>query len=125
MTRVFIEPMIKQRHGKIVSICSVSAKNSLPFSVTYSSTKWAVDGFMNALFDELCVLELEKQIKLTTIFPDFIRTRKELASLIDEIKMSYDMLTPEEVADETVKAIVIGKREKIVSNIGMGHWLAQ
>jgi short-subunit dehydrogenase len=118
--------MIERNYGKIVSTCSVSAIDALPFGITYTATKYGVDGFMNALYDELCLLELDEKIKLTTIFPDFIRTRKELEHIInDKMKLIYDLMTPERVADEAVEAIKLGKREKIISDLTLVHLLAQ
>lgn len=126
MVRTFLPSMVSQNYGKIISICSMSAINSLPFGATYSATKYGVDGFMNALFDELCVLGLEKKIKLTTIFPDFVTTRKELSTIVeDTMKLKYDMLTPERVVDEAVDAIKLGKRRKIVSDLTFAHVLVK
>jgi all-trans-retinol dehydrogenase (NAD+) len=116
--------MIAQNYGKILSICSVTAFNSLPTAGTYTATKYGLDGFMNALYDELCILEIEDKIKLTTIYPDFIATRRELADIVNN-KLFYNMLTPERVADEAVEAIKLGKREKVISDLGFIHSLVK
>jgi hypothetical protein len=41
------------------------------------------------------------------------------------MKLIYDLMTPERVADEAVEAIKLGKREKIISDLTLVHLLAQ
>ena len=117
--------MIERKHGKIVSICSISAINSLSFGIVYTASKWGVDGFMNALFDELCALDLEDCIKLTTIYPDFVSSRKELDNVLDALKFEFNRLTPQRVANETVEAIKNEKRLKVISDGTLGHMIFQ
>lgn len=116
--------MMQKSSGKVVTICSMSAVNSLPFGVVYTATKFGVDGFMNALYDELCMLNLEEKIKLTTIFPDFTSTRQDINDLFGSFNLSfYDMLAPERVADEAIEGIKEGKRKIYISNMKLGHFL--
>lgn len=117
--------MIAKRYGRIVSICSILAKNTLALTVTYSTTKWGVDGFMNALYDELCASDFDEFIKLTTVYPDFVSTRKELSDMLDVIKHWYNPLTPERVADETIRAVLKERRELVVSDLSWGHVIVQ
>lgn len=125
MTRIFLPGMVERKHGRIISICSVTAMNSFPFGVVYTATKWGVDGFMNALFDELCALDLEDFIKLTTIYPDFVSSRKELDNALDALKFVFNRLTPQRVADETVEAIKNEKRQKVITDGILGHMILQ
>lgn len=115
--------MIERKHGKIVTVSSVAAIASLPFGVTYTATKYGIDGFMNALYDELCIHNLEDRIKLTTIYPDFVSTRKELADFIEKVDYKFGMLTTERVADEAVESIKLGKRRVVVSDLKLIHIL--
>lgn len=125
MVRIFLPDMVERKYGRIVSICSIIAMNSLSFLTAYTATKWGVDGFMNALYDELCALDLEDCIKLTTIYPDFVSSRKELDSALDELNFEFNRLTPQRVAREAVEAIKNEQRLKIVSDNGVGHMIIQ
>lgn len=125
MVRTFLPTMIKRKHGKIVATCSIAAMDSLPFGVVYSATKYAVDGFMNALYDELCILELNDRIKLTTIYPDFTHTQKDLVEKVEKISLAYEMLTPERVANEAVEGIMMGKRRVLMSDLKLLHILVK
>lgn len=126
MVATFLPGMISKKRGKIVAICSISAIDSFPFGATYASTKYGSNGFMESLWDELCAQDLEDKIKLTTIYPDFISTRQDLNTVVDDkMKIFYEILTPERVADETIDAIKKGKRQKIISNITLAHVLAK
>lgn len=115
--------MIEQQRGRIVCIASITATNPLPTSVVYSSTKFAVNGFMDCLHDELSMTDKDEFIKLTTVFPDFMNTRKELSDVLDEIDYVFPRLTPEKVADETVKGMLINKRKITVSEIGTLYFI--
>lgn len=124
MTRAFLPSMKQKMSGKIVTICSMSAVNSLPFGIVYTASKFGVDGFMNALYDELCVCNLDDKIKLTTIYPDFIATREDIRDLCAEINIPfYQLLTPERVANEAIDGIKEGKRKVFISNMKLGQFL--
>lgn len=70
--------MIRRSKGHIVSISSMSGISALGRAATYSASKYAVRGFMEALREELRLDGLTEQIHTTTIFPYFILTRKDM-----------------------------------------------
>lgn len=105
--------MIERKRGRIVAIASMSSKMSIPLGLTYSTTKAAVDVFMKCLSEELHVYDQENLVHLTTVFPGFIATRKELTDMLDRVKnLEYHRrLTPKEVADATVRGMLNNQTE--------------
>lgn len=80
MVRVFIEDMIAKRRGHIVAIASMIAFYPTSRAVAYTTTKFAVKGFMEALNQE--IREERYGIKTSTIFPHFVNTRKEMIEYV-------------------------------------------
>lgn len=66
-----------------MAISSMSGIAALGRAVTYSASKFAVRGFMEALREDLRLDGLTDQIQTTTIFPYFIVTRKDM---IDQMR---------------------------------------
>lgn len=114
--------MIEKKRGHIVAIASLGGKITFPLACAYCATKFGVKGFMSALFDEFCVDNTDQFVKLTTVFPAFINTRKELSDLLDQTDEIAPRLTPKYVADEIVKGILI---EKSDITLPSGVWLLQ
>lgn len=106
--------MIERKRGHIIAISSLGGKVSFPLAVAYVSTKFGVDGFMSALFDELCLYNHEKFIKTTTVFPGFINTRKELGNILDEVGEIAPRMSSEYVADVIVKGILVNKKSLVI-----------
>lgn len=70
---------------------------------------------MEALYDDLCVENQDEFIKLSTVYPYFINTRKELGDILDILEDPTPRLTPEFVADETVKRHLQNQRSIIIT----------
>lgn len=117
--------MIERKRGKIVSVCSITAVSTIPSAVVYSATKYGVKGFMSALFDELCVNDYEKFINLTTVYPDFINTRKDLIEVLEKVKHSILLLSPSQVADRAIQGVLGKKRNVYISDYFLAHFTAQ
>lgn len=66
---------------------------------------------MNALYDELCAFDHDEFVNLTTVYPSFINTRKELGEILDRVEEFTPRMTPEFVADQIVLAVKKNKRE--------------
>lgn len=75
--------MINRRQGHIVAIASMIAFYPSGRATTYTTTKYAVKGFMEALDQEMTFEQLD--IKTVTVFPHFVNTRKELVDCMREI----------------------------------------
>lgn len=67
--------MIERRRGYIVGICSMIAFYPVSLSVSYSTTKFAVRGFMDALNRES--RHERWGVKTLSVFPYIVNTRKE------------------------------------------------
>lgn len=115
MVKMFLPGMIERKRGSIVAISSMAAKMTIPLASIYGSTKFGVDGFMEALFDDLCLDDHEKFIKLTTVFPYFINTRKNLSDTMDEIDDFIPRMTPQFVANKTVEGVLLNKRKIVIT----------
>jgi len=70
VTREIIPFFRKQKQGVIINVSSVAGKMTFPFYSIYNSTKWAVEGFSEALQFELKDLN----IKVKIIEPGIIKT---------------------------------------------------
>lgn len=100
--------MIERKRGHVLAICSMAAKMTLPCNVAYCATKSGVSGFMEALNDELVLLE-QDCVKLTTAYPTFINTRKELSRRLDEAGR-LPRIEPSKAAHLIVKAMLKNRR---------------
>lgn len=69
--------MIEQKCGHIVAISSIAGIVSAPYVSIYSATKFAVNGFMSSLTEELISEGYSDFIKTTWICPNFINTRQD------------------------------------------------
>lgn len=73
--RVFLPDMIARKSGHIVGISSIMGYESTCRAICYSSTKFAVRGLMDGLYE---LSRLDKlNIKVTTVFPPLVNTRKD------------------------------------------------
>lgn len=105
--------MIDNKRGHIVCIGSLAGLISFPY-VLYATTKFGLTGFMGALYDELCVFDQDEFIKTTCVYPAFINTRKEMCDLLDQVYEAIPRMTPEFVADEVVKGLLVNKKDIIL-----------
>jgi all-trans-retinol dehydrogenase (NAD+) len=115
MVKLFLPNMIDRKNGKIVAIASLAARFTIPLATIYSATKYGVDGFMESLFDDLCLDGHDKFIKLTTVYPYFINTRKELCDTMDEIDDFVPRMSPEFVANKIVEGVLSNKRKIVIT----------
>ncbi len=70
LTNAMLPHMRKNKTGTIVNISSVAGKVSFPFYSCYNATKWAVEGFSEALQYELAPFN----IKVKLIEPGLVET---------------------------------------------------
>lgn len=72
--------MNQRRRGHIVAISSLLGWNGSAKAICYSATKFGIRGMMDALYEEL--RWDYSPVNVTTVFPNFINTRKEFADKI-------------------------------------------
>jgi all-trans-retinol dehydrogenase (NAD+) len=99
--------MVDRKRGHIVAISSFAGKLSFPCAVAYCATKFGVTGFMDALFDELCLFD-QDFIQTTTVYPTFINTQKKLGAQLDIA--GIPRFDPDYAAHMIVKGIVRNQR---------------
>jgi short-subunit dehydrogenase len=114
-------PFILKSKGTIVSISSVAGWRGLPGRTGYSASKFAMQGFMEALRTE----NIHTGIQVLTICPGFTASNIRNTALNNEGKQQGEsprdessMMTSEEVAMHIAKAIQARKKTLILTTQG-------
>ncbi len=109
-TRVFL-PMLKEgKNPAIVNISSIAGKRGIPARSDYSASKFAVQGFSEALRAELS----KDGIDVLVICPGLTQTNFSKNMLEQKAKIQMDHMrgmTSEQVARATLRAIEKGQNE--------------
>ncbi len=109
-TRIFIPELKKSPNAAIVNISSVAGKRGIPARADYSASKFAVQGFSNALRAELA----KDQIDVLVVCPGLTQTNFSKNMIEQKAKLKMDHLrgmTSSEVALHTLKSIQTGRAE--------------
>jgi hypothetical protein len=107
MTKLFLQPMLERKAGKILNVASIAAFNPGPSMAVYHATKAAVLFFSEALTSEL----KGSGVTVTTLCPGPTETgfvaaaSMESSTLFQNLKVA----TAEEVAACGYKALMKGK----------------
>jgi len=110
VTHAFLADLVARPDAHVVNIASAAGFAGLPFGSTYAASKWAVIGF-----SESVRLELREQghrhVGVTTVCPGYVGT-----GMFDGARALWltRILTPERVADLTVRA-VLANREMVMT----------
>ena len=119
----FALPYIKQTKGSIVGISSIAGYRGLPVRTGYSASKFAVNGFLEALRTEL----LKTDVHILTACPGFTASNIRFSALDgagnetgETVRDEDKMMSPEEVAFEILKAVKRRKRQLILTS--RGRW---
>ena len=121
--------MRKQRTGIIVNISSIGGRIAFPFSPSYASTKFALEGLSEALQYEvdqfgIKVILIEPGIIKTNFLDNIKRAKRAtdpnspynelLQRRIERLKILFENGTaPEEVAKVILKAVISDNNEKL------------
>jgi short-subunit dehydrogenase len=117
VTRLFIPVLKRGTTPAIVNISSVVGRRALPARCLYSSSKFAVAGFSEALRAELA----KDGIDVIVINPGLTQTNFSKNMLEAKAKIQMDHLrgmTSEEVAEATLNAIAKNKAEITLTGRG-------
>jgi len=113
-TRVFL-PLLKQGHRPaIVNISSIAGKRGIPARSEYAASKFAVEGFSEALRAELA----KDGIDVLVVCPGLTQTNFSHNMLAQKARVQLDHLrgmTSEQVATSTLRAIERGKHETLLT----------
>jgi dehydrogenase/reductase SDR family member 7B len=101
-------PFIKETKGSIVGISSIAGYRGLPVRTGYSASKFAVNGFLEALRTEL----LHTGVHVLTACPGFTASNIRVAALGSDgstkgetMRDEGKMMSSEEVADRILRAV--------------------
>jgi dehydrogenase/reductase SDR family member 7B len=124
-------PYIKQAKGSIIGISSIAGYRGLPVRTGYSASKYALNGFLEALRTEL----LHDGVHVLTASPGFTASNIRFSALGKDgnvagetVRDEAKMMTSEEVADKILRATISRKREIIMTTQGkmtvfLNKWL--
>lgn len=113
MTHLFLQPMRKHKSGTIINVASMAAFMPVPYMATYAASKVFVRSFTQALTQEC----KPYHVNVMLFAPGLTKTNFNAAAGINNEKgigLSSDYnsaptQTPEEVADELLKALYAKK----------------
>jgi short-subunit dehydrogenase len=124
-------PYLKESRGGIIGISSIAGYRGLPVRTGYSASKFAMNGFLEALRTEL----IGTGIHVLTACPGFTASNIRNTSLTSDGSISGEsmreeekMMTAEEVAKEIHKAYMAKKKTLILTFQGkltvfLNKWL--
>jgi dehydrogenase/reductase SDR family protein 7B len=111
-------PYIKATKGSIVGVSSIAGYRGLPVRSGYSASKFAVNGFLEALRTEL----LHTGVHVLTACPGFTASNIRVASLGSDgnskgesMRDEGNMMSSEEVADRILKAVKNRDRDMVLT----------
>ena len=111
-------PHIKANKGSIIGISSIAGYRGLPVRTGYSASKFAMNGFLEALRTEL----LNDQVHVLTACPGFTTSNIRVAALDHEGKSTGEtvrdeekMMSAEEVAQLIYHATIKRKRSLVLT----------
>jgi NADP-dependent 3-hydroxy acid dehydrogenase YdfG len=104
MTRLILPQMVKRNAGHVVNIGSVGGRWTLPGSVVYCATKFAV----RAITDGLRMDLMGKKIRVTNIEPGLVKTEFSLVRVggdkakAEAVYEGFKPLQPEDIAEAVI-----------------------
>jgi len=114
-------PYIIQAKGSIVGISSIAGFRGLPVRAGYSASKFAMNGFLEAVRTEL----LHTGVHVLTACPGFTASNIRVAALDahgqakgETMRDEENMMSAEECADHILRAVKSRKRELILTGQG-------
>lgn len=114
-------PYIQQTKGSIVGISSIAGYRGLPVRSGYSASKFAMNGFLEAVRTEL----LHSGVHVLTACPGFTTSNIRVSALDahgqakgETMRDEDTMMSAEECADHILRAVKQRKRELILTTQG-------
>ncbi len=123
----FALPYIKATKGSIVAISSIAGYRGLPVRTGYSASKFAMNGFFEALRTEL----LKTGVHVLVACPGFTQSNIRFSAIDgngsstgETVREEGKMMTAEECAEHIVRAIKNRKRDLVLTAQGkLAVWL--
>ena len=104
--RYFLREDYRNKPRSIVNTASMAGKKAAPLLAHYSASKFAVIGFTQALALETA----EQGIRVNAVCPGYVRTSMQEREVVWEADLRG--ITPEEVRQEYLRAIPLGRLEE-------------
>jgi short-subunit dehydrogenase len=117
MTRICLPLLEKGRHPAIVNVSSIAGKRGIPARSEYSASKFAVQGWSEALRPEM----VRFGIDVILVCPGLTQTNFSRNMLQQTARMKVDHMrgmTSETVAEAILKALAHGRREVVLTAQG-------
>lgn len=92
---------LKQNHGSIINISSVTAEQNNPHGCAYGATKAGLSSFADSLFEEA----RKYGVRVTTILPDMTKTELYRHADFEQGKERESYLEPSQVAEAVAYAL--------------------
>lgn len=125
VTRFALEHILKQK-GSVVGVSSVSGFTPLPARTAYSSSKYAMFGFLTTLRIE----NIKRGLHVLITHPGFTESEIRKHALLGDgseqgntPRHEEKMMTAEEVAVKILKAIRRKKKVQILNLMGKASWI--
>jgi len=111
MIAAFLPYMKKKNEGHIINMSSVSSYFGVPFLTIYASCKAAITNLSEGIRIELNMMNLNNNIKVTTIHPYFVNTSADYMELVETC---IPKVQEEDAVAEIVDAILKEKTDVTV-----------
>ncbi|XP_022163276.1 17-beta-hydroxysteroid dehydrogenase 13-like [Myzus persicae] len=105
MNKEILPSMLNRNSGHIVSISSLISMVGTHSLSAYTASKWGVTGMMEALDQELNMLN--SKVVLTTVCPYFMDSNEEITK---NISISFPVIPLKVICDSTVDGILKNKK---------------
>jgi uncharacterized protein len=105
LTRLFLEPMLKRAHGRILNVSSISAFAPIPMMALYAASKAYVLSLTEAMSEEL----KGTGVTITALCPGFTETPMVRQSARASQLPSFIVMDAAEVAKQGVNACLAGE----------------
>uniref|UniRef100_A0A336LUK6 Short-chain dehydrogenase/reductase 3 n=1 Tax=Culicoides sonorensis TaxID=179676 RepID=A0A336LUK6_CULSO len=109
-TRVFLGEMKRRKSGHIISISSAAGLVGGPDLQAYSTSKFAVRGFMDSLYVNLHREGYGNVIHTSTVYPWFINTRGYIQEFTENVFKNCLVFDTEDVAKDIIDGFRRNKR---------------
>ncbi len=111
-TDVFLEQLL-EGGGDIVNISSVAGRKGIPSSAAYNATKWGINGWSDALRQEL----LGQGVRMILVEPGAVATEladhisdEDSKKRIDDMSENFDILEAEDIASVIEYSVSVPER---------------
>jgi short-subunit dehydrogenase len=114
-------PHILESKGSIVGISSINGRRGTPARSAYTASKYAMEGFFESLRTEV----MKRGVKVLVVCPGFTASNIRNAALTangsrqgESPREEANMMSAEEVAEKTYRALQKGKRDLVLTTEG-------